>query len=337
MNFYDKAIEIHNRIGVVDAHFDLPLEILKKRKAGETCIIKTKYLDDFKKANAKIIVMAIYIETEFIPESSFRVAVEQIEALYADVAECGECVIATNQKELKAGLDAGKIVFLISLEGLEPINSSIYLLSALNRLGVSGAGLTWSRRNYVADGSRFNPLPEESPGGLSTFGRDVIKEMDRLGMFIDLSHINDEGAFDVLKISDRPMIASHSNSRSIYGMQRNMPDEIAKEIAKRGGVIGLNGVRVLVCENGEADDPVAALCDHADYYMKLIGPEHIGYGIDFAEYIFGSSFGKVGDTVKTYSEIAKITAELLRRGYSEKDVEGIAGGNFTRFFLNNLI
>ena len=337
MNFYDKATDIHDKVGMVDAHFDMPIEILKKRKAGESGIIKTKYLDEFKKANVKIIVMAVYIETELIPESAFRVAVEQIEALYADVAECEECVIAANQKELKAGLGAGKIVFLISLEGLEPINSSIYLLSALNRLGVSGAGLTWSRRNYVADGSRFNPMPEESPGGLSTFGRDVIKEMDKLGMLIDLSHINDEGAFDVLKVSNRPMVASHSNSRSVYNLQRNIPDEIAKEIAKRGGVIGLNGVRVLVCEKGITDDAIGALCDHADYYMKLIGPEHIGYGIDFAEYIFGSSPDKAGDTVPTYPEVLKITAELLRRGYSEKDVEGIVGGNFRRFFLNNLV
>jgi len=328
-------MEIHNRVGLVDAHFDLPLEILKKHKNGERDIIKTKYIDDFKKANAKIIVMAIYIETDLIPESSFRAAVEQIEALYADVAACEECVVAANKKELKVGLDDGKIVFLISLEGLEPINNSHYLLSALNRLGVAGAGLTWARRNYVADGSRFSPNPEESPGGLSTFGREIVKEMDRLNIFIDLSHINDEGAFDVLKVSSRPMIASHSNSRSVYNLQRNIPDEIAKEIAKRGGVIGLNGVCVLVNDK-ETDDKIGALCDHADYYMKLIGPEHIGYGIDFADYIFPPVDGKSSDTVATYPEIVKITAELLRRGYSEKDVEGIVGGNLRRFFLNNL-
>ena len=334
MNFYDKALEIHKQVGIVDAHFDLPLELIKKHRDGEKDVIKTKYLDDFKKANTKIIVMAIYIETEFIPESAFRQAVEQIEALYAEVTTCDECVIATNKQELKAGLDAGKIVFLISLEGLDPIGNSAYLLSALNRLGVTGAGLTWSRRNFVADGSRFSPNPEPTPGGLSTFGRDIIKEMDRLNMFIDLSHINDEGAFDVLKISGRAVVASHSNSRSVYNLQRNLPDEIAKEIAKRGGVIGLNGVTFLTHKKGpDLEDKIGALCNHADYYMKLVGPDHIGYGIDFAEYIFPD---KKMDTVAAYPEIVKITEELLRRGYSEADVKKICGENLINFYLNIL-
>lgn len=335
MNFYDKALEIHNKVGMVDAHFDLPMEILQKHRNGETDVIKTKYIEDFKKANAKIIVMAVYIEEAYLPESALRLAIEQIEAVHADVSNCDECVIATNKKELKAGLDANKIVFLISLEGLEPIGSSLYLLSALRRLGVAGAGLTWSRRNQVANGSYFKPQIEGVSSGLSMFGVQVVKEMDRLGMFFDLSHLNDEGAFDLFKFTDKPVIASHSNSRSILNIPRNMPDEIAKEIAARGGVIGLNGAFMLVTDN-HTEDKIGALCDHADYYMKLIGPEYIGYGIDFSEYFRETLHLDTEDTISTYPETVKITAELLRRGYNEKDVEGIVGGNFKRFYLNNL-
>ena len=165
------------------------------------------------------------------------------------------------------------------MEGADPLQNDPGLLRIFYELGVRGLGLTWSRRNYLADGSFFFPAKEGQKGGLTPFGFEVVKKAEELGMFIDISHLNDEGFWDVMGAASKPVIASHSNCRQLTGMMRNLDDEQIKAIIKKGGVIGMNGVSKIVSPDKEAPN-FGDLADHVDHIAELGGVDHIGLGLD---------------------------------------------------------
>ncbi len=334
MDYLKQANLIHKKTGVIDAHFDLAPQILRFRQKGERNVLENKFLKDFIDGNIKVVVAAVFIDNIFIPEMALKLALCQIEALHEDVLECHSFVIATNKAELQKGINNGKIVILISLEGLDPIGNELSLLGIFKKLGVTFAGLTWSRRNYIGDGCHYLSAKEGKKGGLSQFGVEAILEMERVGIIIDVSHLNDEGFEDVLKFSTKPFIASHSNSRTIYCIKRNLTDEMAQSIANRKGVIGINGVDIIV--GGKFEQ----LVSHVSYLIKLVGAKHVGLGLDFCDdsglssLPYEQSFDH--DVLKTHSDIVNLAAELLRLGHSEWEVESVLFGSFFGFFMENL-
>ncbi len=344
MNFYDRAINLHKKIGLVDAHIDLAPEVFERRQKGESHVIERSYLENFKKGNLRIITAVVFIDTVHVPELALKLALMQIEALYDDVSECPELTIASTKAQLQAGLDAGKIVILISMEGLEPIGKDLKLLSTFRRLGVTGAGLVWSRRNYIGDGCHFKAIREGTTGGLTGFGLEVLEEIERLGMFADVSHMNDAGFWDVVKFAKKPFIASHSNNRNVYDMPRNLTDEMALALAEKGGVIGINGVDIIVCdETLDRQTKFKILCDHIEHLVNLIGAKHVGYGFDMCDNSGLSSLPYSHelifdhDVIKNHGDIVNIAAELLSRGMSQTDVEYVVGRSFKEFYLNIMV
>ncbi len=337
MDFKRRAKELHNESIVIDAHLDLAGEINNRYEAGEREIIKKYYLEGFKKSGLNIIVSSLFIDSMFLPELALRNALDQISVLYDDIKSCnGEVELIKTKEDLDRVIKEKKIGIILSFEGVEPLINDIRLLNIFYELGVRGVGLVWSRRNYAADGCFFGPVEEGTKGGLTTFGVQLVKEAEKRGMFLDVSHLNDEGFWDLVEKTDKPFIASHSNTRALNNIMRNLEDKQIKTIADRNGVIGCNAIKSIIGPSRE-EASISYLCDHIDHIVKLVGAKHIGYGFDLCNSYYESELKykyeePSSDVFNGHSESLLITEELLRRGYSDEDIKSILGENFLRVF-----
>ncbi len=290
-----------------------------------------------KKGGFNIVVSSLFIDDVFLPEMGLRVALGQISALMEDVETCnGEVVLIKTKDQLQTVVKENKIGIILSFEGLDPIGNDIKLLKIFYELGVRAAGLVWSRRNYVADGCSFSPVEEGQRGGLTKFGVKAVRKMEEMNMLIDVSHLNDEGFWDIMKFTNRPFIASHSDVRNIHDRMRNLTDEQIKAIAERNGVIGINAYKNIAGVK-EGEDPIKKLADHVEYMANLVGPSHVGFGFDLCNSYYESELKfkfepHNSDSLDSHADAVLITEELLRRGMSEEDVKLIIGGNFYRIF-----
>ncbi len=333
MDYMKKAKILHKENIVIDAHLDLGGIIFQRKRKGEKNIIKNLFLDDFEKAGFNFIVGAIYVEDVFLPELGLRVALDQVVELIQEIEECDDLMLVTSSKDMETALDEEKIGIIISLEGAEPIVKDLNLLRVFYKLGVRGLGLSWSRRNFAADGSYFGDPEEGIRGGLTPFGIELVKKAEEIGIFLDISHLNDEGVKDIEKYTEKPYIASHSNCRSINDMRRNLKDEQIKTLGRRGGVIGINTYQSIVSQKKEEQN-VKKVCDHIDKMIDITGNESIGYGFDLCGLFYDVEHQI--DVLKDHTESLKITAELLKRGYSEETLKKIIGGNFFNFYKKML-
>ncbi|MDN5352899.1 MAG: rane dipeptidase [Clostridiales bacterium] len=335
MDALKRASALHQEVGMIDAHLDLGGIIDRRVKRGEKQVLQHYFLEDFKKAGVKLVVAAIFVEREFLPEMGLRMALDQIDSVLADIEACSEHFMPVfSADDLKKVWASDKIGIILSLEGAEPIGNDLKLLNNFYRLGVRGFGVAWSRRNYVADGSYFGSPEEGIRGGLTPFGIEVIRQAEALGMFIDISHLNDEGVADVFKRVKRPVIASHSDCRHLNDIRRNLTDSQLDQVAADGGVVGINAYKTIVSQNPGKQN-VAGLCDHVEHMIHTMGYDHVGFGFDLCRLYYDSESDV--DVLHDHSEALEITAELLRRGHAEEDLKKIIGGNFRRYFESQLI
>lgn len=336
MNNLEKAVSLHRKWPSVDAHLDLASEVFYRRKDGMNAVIEKIYLDNWKKSGFKLIVSSLFVDSEY-PAADLRQTLEQIAAIKKDIEESKEkLVLVTDKKGLEEVLSSEKIGIMLSFEGMEAIENNLELLDIFYELGVRGAGLVWSRRNFIADGCISEKHPQGVHGGLTEFGVSVVRKMDSLNMFFDVSHLNDVGFWDLMKFSTGPVIASHSDCRAVYPINRNLDDEQIKAIAERGGVIGMNAIKHILGVENEAER-ISKLCDHIDHIVSLVGAEHVGFGFDLCNNCMDVL--RKADTPKSdydalynHSEATLITEELIKRGYAEEDLQKIMGGNFLRVY-----
>jgi membrane dipeptidase len=261
--------------------------------------------------------------------------------------------------------DEGRLAIYIGLENGYPLGRDLSLVRKYYDLGARYITLSHSRNNDICDSSTDPAGPEH--GGLSDFGREVVRKMNDIGMIIDVSHISDDAFYDVIEISRAPVIASHSNARAICNHPRNLDDDMILALRDNGGVIHVcvlssyvrtpdpdpersaalqvvrdkynNFIDLSGEEMEEASEEwamvnekyprqlatVADLVDHIDHIVKLAGIDHVGIGTDF------DGGGGLADC-RDVSELGNITLELVKRGYSEADIEKIWSGNFMRVF-----
>ena len=333
---YSHAMRLHEDAFVVDAHFDLTYEVANLRERGRNKVVENIYLPNLKMGGFDLIVSAIFIHDIFLPEMGLRKALEQISWLHEELAESpGLFRICRNTAEAYAAQKEGALAIFLSLEGADPLQGDIRLLKIFHELGVRLMGLVWSRRNAVGDGAFFFPRREGRKGGLTTFGIDLVQEAEKLGIVLDVSHLNDEGFWDVIDVAEKPLIASHSNCRALAGTMRNLTDEQIRAIARTGGVIGMNSVNVFVRGDGHPAT-VADFVDHVDHIAGLCGIRHVGIGFDLCD-SFGDHFnmGEIlptKDVIDSHANAYLFTDELMRRGYSDEDIHGVLGGNFMRVY-----
>ena len=366
--FLDWARQIHKENPVVDAHFDLAAEVYERRLAGERDVVERRYLPHFQEAGLNVLVSSIYVSGRDLPEQGLRRALGQIAALREDLEPVKDriCVV-TGKRELEKALWEKKTAVLLALEGLDPLSSDLGLLRIFYDLGVRGASLTWSRRNAFATGCCKAGEFREIPGGLTDLGREAVQKMEELGMWLDVSHLNNDGFSEICACAGRPFIASHSDAWEIHPNYRNLKDGQIEALAARGGVIGVNACALLAGtgpgasgradagkagETKKAGQTAVSLCGaretalsqlarHVEYLVEKAGEAHVGLGLDLCRGLSEATprirFQTDSDDILAHhGELLKLTAILLSRGMKEETVAAVAGGNFLRFFRERL-
>jgi len=325
--------------GVIDLHFDLLMDLYEKR--GQENVLETDFLPELDAGNIGMVGVAIYIEDRYMPEMGLRVALDQIARLYAETAACQRFAICKSYQEIVHARNARKIALVITMEGVEPLGTDLELLRVFYELGVRVIGLTHARRNAAGDGGIF--APTGSPrDGLTAFGRDVVRQCQALGVIVDLAHISPAGFEDILAITTKPVIVSHTNPRRYYDIERNISDEQIRMIGKQRGVIGVNSVLV---SSREDEATLDHYIDHIEHIANLIGIECVAIGFDFFEFIYrqwpASAQKELAakfttphfiPDLRNHSHARNLTRRLIERGFSDEQSERILRGNWMRIF-----
>jgi membrane dipeptidase len=234
--------------------------------------------------------------------------------------------LARSAADVEAALDGGPMAAILHFEGAEPIDPELRSLEALYERGLRSVGLVWSRPNAFAHGVpfRFPSSPDVGPG-LTVAGRRLVAECNRLGILIDLSHLNERGFWDVAELSRAPLVASHSNAIALSANSRNLTDGQLDAIGDSGGIVGITFHAGMLTEVGGVDPkvPLGRVLDHVDYVVDRIGVDHVGFGSDFD----GATIpAELGDA----SGLPRVAQALRDRDYSERDVAKLAHGNWLR-------
>jgi membrane dipeptidase len=328
-------------------HFDLPMDLYEKRERRD--VLETEFLPEFQAGNISVVGAAIYIEDRYLsvtgrtrrgePHNGLRVALDQIARLYAETAASERFAICKSYREIQGARETGKIAFLITMEGVEPLGTDLNQLRVFYELGVRSIGLTHARTNAAGHGGVF-AASGSSTEGLTAFGREVVQECETLGVIIDLAHINPAGFGEILSITTKPPIVSHTNVRRYYDIERNISDKQIKMIGERRGVIGANSILVSPREDESTLD---RYIDHIEHIARLIGIDSVGIGFDFFEFIYrrwpesrqkelAAKFTTphfISD-LKNHSHARNLTRKLIERGFSDEQIEKILRGNWIR-------
>ena len=356
-----RAREIHAHLIGVDSHIDTLQRVVN---SGEDISKRTPRghvdLPRLKESGMVAPFFALWVPTFFQGSEAVRRTLQLRDAMQSLLdAHPDQIELATTASDVERIAGAGKIAAVLTLEGGHQIADDLSVLRMYHRLGIRSMTLTHFRNNNWADASTDRP----AHGGLTDFGRQVVREMNRLGIIVDISHVSDQTFQDVLAVTTKPVIASHSSCRALSDVPRNMTDDMIRALARNGGVIGINfgagflnakdaeGLRQRIGQavatqpdlSGRALDtfaaaeyvreygemrPAAATLDdavaHIDHVVKIAGMDHVGIGSDW------DGINTVPAGLEDVSKMPALTAALLRRGYTEADVRKILGGNLLR-------
>jgi membrane dipeptidase len=241
-------------------------------------------------------------------------------------------ILGLTVTDIRMAKETGKLAIAFDLEGSEPLLGNLNMISLYYDLGVRQMLLAYNRDNRASGGCMEGQI------GLTDFGKDVVREMNRVGMVVDLSHMSDRATLEACEVSSVPVIFSHSNPGGLRQHARNISDEQIKACARTGGVVGINGIGDFL--GGTSSELIV---QNIEYVLNLAGPEHVGIGLDYVidkqeliEYVEGHPDifppDKIGDVLSFVEpeQFPEFTELLYQKGYSEHVIHGILGGNFLR-------
>jgi membrane dipeptidase len=317
-----EARRLHEQAIIIDTHCDTLLALVSgRRRLDERSDQGHIDIPRLRAGGVTCQVFAIYIEPQYKPDRGAKRTLQVLDAFYRELVTPGLVVLATTAEDIRAAKRAGQVAALLSIEGGEAIEGDLGVLRMFYRLGVRAMGLTWNQRNDLADGVG----EPDGKGGLSRLGVSVVQEMNRLGMLVDVSHLNQACFWSVVEHTRSPIIASHSNAHALCPHRRNLTDAQLRAVGRLGGVVGVVYAPSFVEESGLAS--LGRLVDHIDHIAGVAGIDHVGLGSDFDGY--GVPPGAT-PVMRDPTELPLLTAELLRRGYTEEQVLKVLGGNFLR-------
>jgi len=271
---------------------------------------------------------AIYMEEEPRPGMAVKRALGQIEAVLALCDKYRDAIaLATTAEDVRRIAASGRIAALMGVEGGYMIEDDLRVLRLFHRLGVRYMSLTHSFNTHWADSSGTGePVPPRHRG-LSPFGVEVVKEMNRLGMMVDVSHTADSTFYDVLEATEAPVIASHSSVDGVKEHARNLSDDMLRALARNGGVIHIDTVIKYIdpIDPGERPKtPLSVFIDHIAHAIEVAGADHVGLGLDYGY------DAPAPEGLEHIGKLGAVTYELLKRGYDEETVRKVLGENTLR-------
>lgn len=330
---------------IADSHLDLAYDLCRQRSYGRRNCLMQDYLPDWISSNVRLIISSLYVDNHLLPESGLREALRQLEALRCEIEESRSHFMLVNSKNsLIQARQEGKIGILISFEGIEPIANHLDLLSTFRRLGVSGVGICWARRNAAADGSNFVSPPRGHELGLHTFGYELLDEIHRLHMYPDTSHMNEAGFWDLLDFSKVIPMQSHGNARALNDTDRNSSDRQICALIERGGYFGVNAMNFTVSDGTGLTEDISGYAEHILHIIRLGGISHVGLGLDFNDrilkYISQDQLSLLPrrpfDCLSGYPDIPKLYDELRKRDLSHAEISKVFGENLYDYLLKVL-
>jgi membrane dipeptidase len=341
-----RARAIHKQSIVIDGHNDYPWALRGLdpgrdfAKADITKPVPTLMTDipRLRQGGLSGQFWSVYVPSTMMGKEAVRATMEQIDVVHRMTKRWPETFeLALTSADVERSFKAGHIASMIGMEGGHSIDNSLATLRMLYALGARYMTLTHSANLAWADSA----TDTAKLGGLSKFGEEVVREMNRLGMLVDLSHVSADTMEDALRVSEAPVIFSHSSARALCSVPRDVPDNILQMLPKNGGVIMVTFVPGFISqevadydakpeawrkENPKPRATLAQVADHIDHIRKVAGIDHIGLGGDF---------DGITDVVKGLEDVSTypaLTAELLKRGYTDEDVKKVLGLNVLRAF-----
>jgi membrane dipeptidase len=328
---------------VADLHLDLLLELTWRRHgAGESDVFPRTWLPLLEAGGVRLQVCPMYVDLDRQPEGSLREALGQAAAWHAAVREQPDRVVAIRTGgDLDAVEREGNLGLVLALEGVEPFGYDLYIAEVFWELGLRMASLTWNRRNPFADGAA-----EESDGGLSGLGRELVDRLVELGVVLDLAHASPRTFADVLARTDgAPVLVSHAGCRAVHEHPRNLADDQLRALADRGGLLGMM-LHPLVVD--PARPTIERAIDHFEHAVEVMGVEHVALGGDFTERLVaelpaepstassllpaGVELGAALEGLAGPEDYPALEAALRRRGWGIDDIAAVMGRNVIRFF-----
>ncbi|MFV9568253.1 dipeptidase [Thermoanaerobacter mathranii] len=309
----------------VDFHCDTLYRLVDK-KIDFTERSKEGHVDlqRMKEGKVHLQVFAVFVDPTQTRKNAATMALKMIDKMHKIIEEIEEFRLILKGEDIDKAKQEGKIGALLSIEGGEALEGETSLLRMFYKLGVRALTLTWSLRNDLGDG-----VDGVKEAGLTSFGREVVKEMNRLGMIVDVSHLNEKGFWDVVELSEKPIIASHSNAKTLCSHRRNLTDEQIKAIAQKGGVIGINFAPQFLRDEGQAT--LEDVLNHIDYICELVGEDYVGFGSDF------DGIESTPEGLKDISYFPAILEGLIKRGYTQEQIAKITHKNFENLIKKILI
>lgn len=367
--------KLHEKAIVIDTHNDFISTGIEKGKSFDQNLkgITHSDLNRMKEGGIDVQVFSIFCDENYGKGTAYAFANREIDTLYATVARNpNRMMIVRNSKDLQTAVSTGKLGAMMGVEGGHMIEDEISNLEKLHARGARYMTLTWNNSTSWASSAADERVKKDlgHPYGLNALGEQIVKRMNELGMIVDISHVGEKTFYDAIRISTKPVIASHSCAYALCPVPRNLTDEQIKAVGKNGGVIHLNFYsgfvdssfrdknNAFIRKHQQEKDSLlksnpsdfyanlylhekykdeidgvrpslTLLIDHLDHIVKLIGVNHVGLGSDFDG--INSSPRELNDV----TNMPLITEELMKRGYSKKDIFKILGGNFIRVLKAN--
>ncbi len=253
------------------------------------------------------------------------VALEQA-ALLIDLERTGALQICCSTGDIRAAFDAGRIAAIMHIEGAEAIDGDFHALDVLYRAGLRSLGPVWSRPTIFAEGVPFRfPSTGDIGGGLTEKGCELIRRCNQMRIMVDLSHLNEAGFWDVARISDAPLVATHSNCHALSAQSRNLTDKQLHAIAESDGMVGLNFATAFLREDGQmaGDVPLETLLRHLDHMIGILGEDRVGFGSDYDGAL-------VPDVIKDVTGLVPLRDAMRAHGYDEALMAKLAHENWLR-------
>jgi membrane dipeptidase len=342
-DYLARARALHKQVPLIDGHNDYPwalrgLDPGRDLNSAEISKPVPKLMTDIPRLRQGGVggqFWSVYVPSTMQGKEAVRATLEQIDIVHRMVKRWPETFeMAYTAADVERSFKAGRIGSLIGMEGGHSIDSSLATLRMMHALGARYMTLTHSANVPWADAS---PGPAVL-GGLSKFGEEVVREMNRLGMLVDLSHVSPDTMEDALRVTEAPVIFSHSSAKALCNVHRNVPDNILQLVAKNGGVVMVTFVPGFISQavadydarpaaerTGTAPQAtLSQVADHIDHIRKVAGIDHVGLGGDF------DGISSVVAGLEDVSTYPALTAELLERGYKDDDIKKILGLNVLR-------
>lgn len=354
----DRAKRLNAQSTMVNIHDHMMFEFAIHKALGHKDIFNTYYLPILRRGGFRVVATTVGSNSPCLSNLTDDLlfgAFEQLDMLYEEEAVAGTFRICTNTAQVRDTVNSGKIALLIAFEGARALHGraaeeSMVMLHTFHRLGLRVNCICGAARTMFGDG-----VGESRPeAGITTFGEKLIHEMNRIGMLIDLTHMNDATFFDSIHASEKPVIVSHDGVQAVCPSECNLSDDRLRAIAQNGGVVGMEMVKTELVKGSQETGEVVTfdhVIDHIDHIVEVAGIDHVGLGLDFDNFPLvrnvhramcpfpGSIEGfytgipkgdHMTDDPHNLGECYVIAQYLIDRGYSDEDILKILGGNLLR-------